>query len=193
MREFKIESIPLPRSGALAPADCYDLEIGCGAGLHPILYSKENPDRTLVAIERTQDKFEKFERRWHSHQRPANIIPVHDDAISWITHQVAAQTLSRVFILYPNPETSNKNQRFGHMSFMSFLVTRLVDDGLIILATNIESYAQECLERFPLYGLELIENSKPALPGRTHFERKYLERNENCYNLVFKKRSDPCA
>lgn len=171
----------------MAPVGTFDLEIGCGVGLHPMLYAKEHPERTLVAIERTSDKFAKFERRWISHDRPANIVPVHDDAIHWITHRVLENTLTRVFILYPNPEAQNKNQRFAHMPFMHFLVSRMHDHGELIIATNIKNYADECEELFPSFGLILSDRREPTLPGRTHFERKYLARGEACYNLVFNK------
>tara|TARA_R110000868_G_scaffold159516_2_gene388390 strand:- start:177 stop:749 length:573 start_codon:yes stop_codon:yes gene_type:complete len=187
MREFKTDSIPLPRSEVLAPLGTFNLEIGCGAGLHPILFNKENPQKTLVAIERTREKFVKFQGRYQAHGNPAGIIPIHDDAINWITHRVKPKSLEQVFILYPNPEPSNKNQRFAHMPFMEYLVTRLTNDGKIILATNIESYAKECIDYFPSYGLELSLENTPEKPGRTHFERKYLNRDEKCYNLVFTK------
>ncbi|MBH48857.1 MAG: SAM-dependent methyltransferase [Halobacteriovorax sp.] len=187
MREFKTDTIPLPRSDVKAPQELFDLEIGCGAGLHPILYSKSNPTRTLVAIERTREKYDKFLGRFNRHGSPTSIIPVHDDAIHWVTHRVAPESINHVFILYPNPEPSNKNQRFAHMPFMAFLVTRLINSGKIELATNIESYANECLEHFPKYGLRLVDQASPTKPGRTHFERKYLDRDEKCFNLTFQK------
>ncbi len=187
MREFKPESIPLPRSSILAPSHQFDLEIGCGAGLHPIQYSRLNPDRHLIAIERTFDKYKKFENRWIQHDRPSNLVPIHDDAISWITHRVREKQLLKVFILYPNPEPKNKNQRWANMPFLSHLYTKLDDRAQVTLASNIDSYIDECLEHFPSFGLKLKSNEKPETPGRTHFERKYLKDNQQCWNLVFTK------
>ena len=187
MREFKTDTIPQPRSAVLAPQELFDLEIGCGAGLHPMLYSKSPPQQTLVAIERTREKFDKFLGRFKKHGNPSHIIPVHDDAIHWITHRTQPESIGHIYILYPNPEPSNKNQRFAHMPFMAFLVTRLINNGKIELATNIESYANECIDHFPHYGLKLIDKRAPLAPGRTHFERKYLSRDERCFNLIFQK------
>tara|TARA_R110002049_G_scaffold175854_1_gene343120 strand:- start:222 stop:788 length:567 start_codon:yes stop_codon:yes gene_type:complete len=187
MREFKSQLIPPPRSSILAPTHQFDLEIGCGAGLHPILYSKQNPERHLIAIERTFEKFQKFENRWAKHDKPANLIPIHDDAISWVTHRVMDKQLLKVFILYPNPEPKNKNQRWGHMPFLTHLHSKLADHAELILASNIESYIDECLENFPKNGFKLKSNQAPDLPGRTHFERKYLKNNQQCWNLVFTK------
>ena len=187
MREFKSDLIPKPRSATLAPKGKFDLEIGCGAGLHPIQYATQHLDRQLIAIERTLEKYQKFEKRWHSHDCPKNLIPVHDDAISWITHNVSNEQLQRVFILYPNPESKNKNQRWAYMPFLAHLVEKLDHDGEIILASNIKSYIDECIELFPAKGLKLKEQTIPILPGRTHFERKYLKSAQDCYNLVFIK------
>lgn len=187
MRIFKTDSIPMPRSQVVAPSHKFDLEIGCGVGLHPLQYAKANPDRTLVAIERTAEKFEKFQRRFRGNGSPENLILVHDDAVHWVTHRVAERSLNRVLALYPNPEPGNKNQRLAFMPFVDFLHSRLAADGEFIIATNIESYAEECREHLPERGFRLILDERPTLPGRTHFEHKYLQRGETCFNLVFKK------
>ena len=187
MRAFNTKLIPKPRTTVMAPNGPFDLEIGAGVGLHPIVYAKENPERTLVAIERTQEKFEKFLRRHQKHPSLTNLIPVHADAIHWVTHCVAPNSLERIFILYPNPESKNKNQRFSNMPFTPFLVSKMLMGGELILATNIEEYANECETQFETFGLELVERGPCLQPGRTHFERKYLERGESCYNLLFKR------
>lgn len=187
MREFKTDLIPKPRSTIIAPLGKFDLEIGCGAGLHPIQYALANSDRHLIAIERTLEKFLKFEKRWKSHDCPKNLVPIHDDAISWISHNVGKGQLEKVFILYPNPEPKNKNQRWAYMPFLSHLIEKLDDEGEIILASNIKSYVDECIEFFPDYGLKLSSLSTLVLHGRTHFERKYLKDGQDCYNLVFIK------
>lgn len=187
MRIFKTESIPMPRSQVVAPPHKFDLEIGCGVGLHPLQYALANPQRTLVAIERTAEKFAKFQRRYSNHGSPANLIPIHDDAIHWVTHRVSEQSLNRVFILYPNPEPGNKNQRLAFMPFVDFLHSRLTEEGELIVATNIAAYAQECREYLPARGFRLLLDETAKLPGRTHFEHKYLQRGESCFNLVFKK------
>src|SRR5690606_15597068 len=134
-----------------------------------------------------QEKFEKFWRRYEKNGSPKNLIPIHADAIHWLAHCALAESIARVFILYPNPELKNKNQRFSFMPFTAFLVSRLILGGELILATNIESYKDECLQEFPKLGLEFIEQPEIELPGRTHFERKYLARQEACYNLLFKR------
>ncbi len=40
-----------------------DIEIGCGVGMHPLLYASAHPERFLIAIEKTREKFGKFAKK----------------------------------------------------------------------------------------------------------------------------------
>ena len=76
------------------------------------------------------------------------------------------------------------------MPFMSYLVETLKPKGIITLATNEKYYFDESLENAEnIFGLKVLENrivDKSEKP-RTHFEKKYLERGEICYNLMLIK------
>ncbi len=167
-----------------------DIEIGCGVGFHPIDYAKNNPERLLVAIEKTSEKFAKFLGRLEKHPQIKNVVPVHTNAIWWVAHYVKPQSVDRYFILYPNPYPKDPQKRFFEMPFMTYLVETLKPGGIITLATNEKYYFDESLENAQkIFGLKVIENrivEKSEKP-RTHFEKKYLERGETCYNLVLKK------
>ncbi len=165
-----------------------DLEIGCGVGWHPIRYARENPDRTLVAIERTAEKFGKFRDRLERNPALPNLIPVHADAVAWTVHHVPDAACDRIFILYPNPNPKNASARWVRMPFFSHLVKKLRAGGRIEIRTNIPDYAEEVREFAPGRGLTLFSERKVLLAdlaspkdARTHFERKYLERGETCF------------
>lgn len=193
MRDFKKDKIPALKNEVAEPlslflkrpGDFY-LEIGCGVGLHPILFSKENPDCNLIAIERTEEKFNKFWRRYINHNRPAHLLPLHADAISVVTHGIPVNSLKKIFILYPNPEPSNKNQRWINMPFMTELITKLNEFGEIEIRTNIAEYANEIKAEYKNHSLILknfrkIEANKQL---KTHFERKYIQRGETCFEII---------
>ncbi len=193
MRSFPKEKIPLPpdfRPLGLNPHLPIDVEIGCGVGFHPLRYAAENPERQLVAIERTKEKFQKFLRRLQNHPSLPNLFPIHGDAIPWITHSFGVGSVHRYFILYPNPypKERQRNLRFHQMPFFSFLKETLMRGGELVLATNEKFYASEA-EALSGEGMVLVE--KKILPQsfspRTHFEKKYLARGEECWNLVFRK------
>jgi len=196
MKDFNKEMVPKPES--LRPFELpklpLDIEIGCGVGLHPIRYSIQNPDRFLVAIEHTREKFDKFWRRYINHGSAKNLLPIHANAISWVTHILPEECVDQFIFLYPNPNPKPKhfNKRFHGMPFMEQVIKCLKKGGKIIMATNEKFYADEALEWMTgHWNLKLVENKEygklPSEPARTHFEKKYLERGETCYNLIFEK------
>lgn len=169
-----------------------DVEIGCGVGLHPIRYALKNPTRHLIAIEHTTEKFQKFKRRYQNHQTPANLTPVHANAISWLAHTQLPQALDRIFLLYPNPypKPSDWRKRWVYQPFMSYLIELLHSSGELTVATNLGWYADEVIHVLTEgRGLRLARHhmiSKDA-EGRTHFEKKYLLRGEECQEMTFVK------
>ncbi len=196
MRIFNEEMIPHhPLSPHLIAAlndSALDLEIGAGQGLHAIQYCQKNPGRTLIAAERTSTRFAQLNRRHHAHPELKNLFPVHADALSLVTHWIHDQSLERVFLLYPNPYPKLKqaNLRWHNMPFMKTLLAKMKDGAQLTLATNIETYMSEAKEQFTtLWGLKLIDHRRlhAGHTPRTHFEKKYLERGEPCWNLLFQK------
>lgn len=195
MRAFDPTRIPPIKSAVPAwlpgfDSKPVDLELGAGAGLHAIRYSKENPGRAIIAIERTS-KADRMLSRAANHPELKNLIAVRADAIHWIALNVPPESIERCFILYPNPypKSRQKNLRWHNMPFMGFLKSRLKRDGKIITATNEDFYAQEATEQMPQWGFKVIEDQiiDPARPPRTHFEKKYLARGFRCRNLIFEK------
>lgn len=175
-----------------------DLEIGCGVGWHPIRYAEANPGRTLVAIEQTAEKFTKFHSRILAHQRAArsieNLLPVHADAVAWITGFVPDASLNRIFILYPNPNPKNAAARWIRMPFFGHLVNKLSVGGAITIRTNLEEYADEVrIYAKEVWKLALVmdrtftQREVDLSAALTHFERKYLEAGERCTELVFSR------
>jgi len=163
-----------------------DLEIGCGVGWHPIAYAQNNPDRKLIAIEHTAEKFKKFEGRFQKHQLK-NLLPVHANAISWVTTHLKEESLDRVLLLYPNPNPKDRSKRWICMPFMKQLLSCLKNEGELVMASNEGFYIEEVLDYAQnFWKLKLMKHEAVKIP-RTHFEKKYLQRGETCTELVFKK------
>lgn len=171
-----------------------DLELGAGAGLHAIRYSRENPERTLIAIERTS-KAERMLSRAANHPELKNLIAIRADAIHWIALNVPPESIECCFILYPNPypKSRQKNLRWHNMPFMGFLKTRLKPYGKIITATNEDFYAEEAANLMSGWGFKVVEDQiiDPLQTPRTHFEKKYLARGLRCRNLIFENSGSP--
>jgi tRNA G46 methylase TrmB len=193
-RPFHITCVPAPVNGIdFDPAQQpLDVEIGCGVGLHPIQYAKAHPDRYLVAIEQTREKFEKFQHRFENHDLP-NLFPVHANTISWVSHCLQDQGVDNFFFFYPNPNPKGKdfNKRWHAMPFMEKVIDCLKPNGHLHLATNIENYAVEARRNFEqVWHLETMRFERIQagdIVPRTHFEKKYLARGQTCFDMVFRK------
>jgi tRNA G46 methylase TrmB len=197
VRRFAIEKIRPPRQGATlpwraedGPPPLLDLEIGCGVGWHALSYVQKHPERHLLAVERTAGKFQSFQRRLERHPPLPNLTAIHADVVPWLVHTLPDACLSRIFILYPNPYPKNRAARFFTMPFFGELLKKARPELHLHLATNEKFYQEEALFMAQSHwGLRLQSQqilSRETFPKpRTHFEKKYLERNEICYDLVF--------
>lgn len=196
VRPFRADAVGAP-SNFIEPfefmtsARALDLEIGCGVGYHPIQYARANPYRHLIAIEHTREKFEKFESRLLGHSPLPNLLPIHADAVRWVTHALPPATLDQCFILYPNPEPKAASRRWIRMPFFHRLMETLKPTGVINFATNEDWYADEVREWAVQYWkLEIVQDLRLSGAGvkpRTHFEKKYLERGETCYDIHLRR------
>ena len=197
-RPFRPDRVPAPVNGVdfRYPQQPLDIEIGCGVGLHPIQYAQAYPERYLVAIEQTREKFAKFQRRF-AHHDLSNLLPVHANAIAWVTHALREQSVERFFFLYPNPnpKASDLNKRWHAMPFMSQVIACLKPNGQIHMATNVEAYALEARAYFEqIWKLATVRFARIRagdITPRTHFETKYLARGQTCFDMVFRKAPPP--
>ncbi len=198
MRLFKnpFVSDPIDSPFRVHKKDAQNLivEIGCGVGLHPIQYAQQSPDDYIIAIEKTREKYLKFAGRVEHHPDIKNIYPVHANAQHWVPQNILPNEVDKYFMLYPNPypKEKHKNKRFMHMPFMAYIIETMKINATLELATNEKFYYQEAREVLAdVWGLKLKSDSiiDSDTKARTHFEKKYLERGEVCYNLVFQKSS----
>ena len=196
-REFKPTAIPRPDLPAevarrLAQGG-FDIEIGAGQGLHAVRYCQANPDRTLLAVERTHTRFARLNNRRLRHPELKGLLPLQSDAMSVIAHYVTNGQLQRVFLLYPNPNPKRKqaNLRWHNSPFMGHLHAKMHTGAELHLATNFKWYAEEAKAIMTsVWGFELameVELHGDNVEPRTHFEKKYLARGETCYDFVFRK------
>ena len=180
-RDFSMPSVLLNSELPLV------LEIGAGKGKHALSFAQQNPDKHLIAIERTRNKFEAF-AKLAGQQNSSNLTPIHADAIAWIVHAIAPSSIDSIYILYPNPEQHNPNQQWLNMPFFEFLLSRLQEGGEIVLATNIEAYMNNAEQQVcEVWCLPNTRSQIASSSQRTHFEVKYLARQETCWQLIMRK------
>lgn len=199
IRKFDIQKIPTPPLADLKAARSWltqqthkklHIDVGVGVGMSSIKLAQAHPCDTIIAIERTSDKFTKLAGRARAHDLK-NLFIIHGEAIVFLPHLLKDNSIDHYYFLYPNPypKNSQKNLRWGNSSFMHFVHSSLKAHGDLSFATNEEFYKNELVENIPQFGFSL--NSQKILDKdftpRTHFEKKYLLRGETCWDLLFSK------
>lgn len=190
LRQFQAQCMQAPRDFQTIENLPVCVEIGAGKGKHAVLFSQQQPQSTLYAIERTREKFEAMQKQ-HQLADLNNLCPVHADALPWITHALYPAQVEQFFILYPNPEPHNPAQRWVNMPFFEFILSRLQFGGQITLASNIPEYIEEAEQQLKdIWKLPYEKQVIASDSARTHFEVKYLERGELCQQLIIRKPAD---
>ena len=199
MRKFNIDEInrnivvtnPFPKESM---ANSFlDIEIGAGTGMFALGYGRDNPNRSLISIEKTSNKFRKFLNEFKKNPL-SNVFPLHDNGISWVSKYLEDSTVDRYFFLYPNPNPKNKdlNKRFHAMPFMEKVIQTLKPQGEIFFATNESFYKDECI-KYMTNTWSLVLNKYQEI-NETHcpltlFEKKYIERGQVVYHFSFLKKT----
>ena len=187
IRQFQAQRMHAPRDFISIENQPICVEIGAGKGKHALLFTEQNPEQQLIAIERTREKFVAMQKQ-HQLEGQKNLIPMHADAVPWVVHALFPAQVEQFFILYPNPEPHNPAQRWLNMPFFEFLVSRLRVNGTVTLASNIPEYIAEAEQQLiDVWKLPYVKEVIPATSARTHFEIKYLERGELCQQLIISK------
>jgi tRNA (guanine-N7-)-methyltransferase len=189
MRMFKQAGLFAPRDpqyeSVLRLLEQYkelELEIGAGQGQHCLAQAQAHPDRLVIGVERTRNKYLQFKKLIEKNPTP-NLIAVNADIVPWIVFLDKKILFKKIWILYPNPEIKSKNRRWVRSSFFPELLKRLKPNSEIEFATNLLEYAMEIedksLEHWKLISKINIYNG----PARSQFEKKYLEREQTCYQV----------
>ena len=190
VRIFKKDRVPVPKEGCCVPLELspFDLEIGCGGGLHALRRAEVFKNRQIIAIEKTRARFKKFQNLLRNRRCPKNLWPLHTNAVWWLSHYGKQNMFERIFLLYPNPLPKKKQakKRWVNRPFMSYLLSLLRPSGILEMRTNNSFYYMEFKEKIQVFeGMALQTDrilNKTHIP-ETDFEKKYLERGDRCYLL----------
>ena len=187
IRQFQAHRMHAPRDFKAIANEPLCVEIGAGKGKHALLFSGQNPQHKLIAVERTREKFLAMQKQ-HAIEGQSNLETINADALPWVVHTLFPKQVEQFFILYPNPEPHNPAQRWLNMPFFEFLLSRLKTGGSVILASNIPEYITEAEQQLmDVWKLPFVKEVIAGTSARTHFEIKYLERGEHCQQLVITK------
>ena len=174
------------------------LEIGFGGGEHLIHQAGLNPDIGFIGCEPYQNGVAKLMGKLSAN--PCQNIKVYDGDVRNIFDVLANNSISKVFLLYPDPWPKKRHhrRRFVTQEFLVPLYEAMKPGSILRIATDIEDYVRQALQEVPKAGFEWLANdaSDWRTPWQdwasTRYEIKALneEFNANLHQAMFEKETN---
>jgi len=182
-----------PRGLFGAPVDEVWLEIGFGAGEHLLFQAEARPGNGLIGCE----VFEPGIAHLLAGVRDRGLanIRLFDDDARLLIAALAAKSLARVFILFPDPwpKERHKKRRIVATETLDDLAAAMTDDGELRIATDDPDYAQWIEERAGAHpGFAPL----PAVPRatdwpQTRYEQKAAAAGRAARLFRYRRRAKP--
>jgi tRNA (guanine-N7-)-methyltransferase len=188
----------LPEGGALdprklfaAPIDEVWLEIGFGAGEHLTFQADAHPRCGLIGSEVFEPGIAKLLVEINA-SRLANVRLFVDDA-RLLVAAVTPQSVSRVFILFPDPwpKERHKKRRIVATETLDDLARIMVDGAELRLATDDPDYAQWIAERISRHAAfeAVAQTVRPEDWPPTRYERKAAVQGRKVRLFSYRRRA----
>jgi tRNA (guanine-N7-)-methyltransferase len=171
------------------------LEIGIGNGEFIVWIAKKNPQSNFIGVEVSKKYLKKAANRV-AKEGLKNVKLMHIEASKFISKFLERETLSGIYINFPDPwlKKKHKKRRLISKPFVWLIADRLILDGFFLMVTDCEDYAYEVVELFsycqafsPLWDTP-IKNELPDY-YLTKYGRKWLFSGLPIFYIGFKKKS----
>jgi len=167
------------------------LEIGFGGGEHLVHQAKLNPDIGFIGCEPYQNGVAKLMGKLSAD--PRKNIKLYDGDVRNIFDVLANDSISKVFLLYPDPWPKKRHhrRRFVTQEFLAPLYETMKPGSILRIATDIEDYVRQALQEVPKAGFQWL--AKDASDWRdpwqdwvsTRYEIKALKEERTPHYLTF--------
>ena len=167
------------------------LEIGFGGGEHLIHQASLYPDIGFIGCEPYQNGVAKLMAKLSAN--PCQNIKLYDGDVRNIFDVLEKNSISNVFLLYPDPWPKKKHhrRRFVTQEFLAPLYEVMKPGSILRIATDIEDYVRQALQEVPKAGFKWL--AKDASDWRTpwqdwvstRYELKALKEKRTPYYLSF--------
>lgn len=187
-----LESGPIDFDAWFGRAAPVVLEIGSGMGETTAALAGRDPEVNYLAVEVYAAGLGQLMLRAEN-DALSNLRLLRGDAVELLRHHVAGDHLSGVRIFFPDPWPKKKHhkRRLVQPEFTRLLASRLAPGGILHLATDWESYAEQILE---------VCSAEPMLRNRfdgwaprpewrplTKFETRAEKEGRTSHDLIFER------
>jgi tRNA (guanine-N7-)-methyltransferase len=170
------------------------LEIGFGNGENLVALAVAQPQRDFLGIEVHRPGVGRLLLALEA-RAVANVRVICHDAVEVLGQQISEQSLDEILILFPDPWPKKRHhkRRLIQPPFAQLLESRLVQGGVLRVATDWQPYALEILETLrAVAGLENLAVDggfvpRPAERAPTRFERRGERLGHEVWDLAFRR------
>jgi tRNA (guanine-N7-)-methyltransferase len=152
------------------------LEIGSGHGAAAIAYASAHPEADVVAVEVHVPGVARMLAA--AEQAGVANLRVHPgDAVPLLTGRVPEASLAAVHLFFPDPWPKKRHakRRFVQQHTLDLLASRLRPGGELLVATDIDDYAQHTRAQLAHHGRwDVVEGERPPWRPDDGFEAKGL-------------------
>ena len=176
---------PLVADQAFGRAGPVVLEIGSGHGAAAIAYAAAHPEADVVAV----DVHVPGVARMLAAADAAGVanLRVHlGDALPFLEDRVAPGSLTAVHLFFPDPWPKQRHakRRFVQQHSLTLLASRLRPGGRLLVATDIDGYAEHCRTQLAAHGgFDVVEGERPPWRPDDGFEAKGLRHGRRVSEL----------
>lgn len=171
------------------------LEIGFGGGEHLIWQAAHNRDATLIGCEPFEDGVVKVLAAIE--EQGLGNIRIHDDDARPLIRSLAAASVDRTFILFPDPWPKKRHakRRLVSPQLLAELARIMKPGAELRVGTDIGDYARTTLLAVQSAGRQFTWTAqgpadwrqRPADWPGTRYEAKALREGRRCYFLSFRR------
>lgn len=171
------------------------LDIGAGAGEATLELALRHPENDYLAVEVHSPGVGRLLRGIVRHEL-TNIRVIRHDVVDVVNHQLAAESLSAIYLHFPDPWPKKRHhkRRLVTSGFVGKLASRMSFEALLFLATDSRDFAEHaiavCDGAEALINLAGPGNFSPRPEWRplTKFEQRGLSRGHDIWNLIYCRR-----
>lgn len=164
------------------------IDLGCGKGRFLSVHASRHPEINFIGIEIKLKRIEKVDKKIQRLELE-NVRLMRIEAAYFIENMLPDNSLSTLYIYYPDPWPKRKHQRRRIFSpeFMNSLVRILTPQGVVHLATDHDDYFEQMKK--VVSGDDRFTETIPYVPDdeeRSEFETTFLKIGKKANRLSFK-------
>lgn len=169
-------------------------EIGFGNGASLLEMAKQQPELNFIGVEVHRPGVGQLLKAIEEHQL-TNLRVACTDAVTFLQNQIAAQSVMRVQLYFPDPwhKKRHHKRRIIQPAFVELLAQKIHPGGYLHMATDWQDYAEQMLQ--DLSASVKFRNSSPSsdyIPRPdyrplTKFEQRGHRLGHDIWDLLFQR------